>query len=274
MEYFVSKGFRAIETAMNLMITFSLISMLTASSTMAAALSASEILNKLSAGQCYSDPLSKNYLKSIKPNPERYPFLLRDIGIEKFKNLKDTASTQYYFCQVSCKDQFHQISQIWVTMSDSTDNFSKMDGFLCPHVIVENVNIVGDIYSPQPVPQIFYGFNSSLPEIHRWLLQIDFRLSSPAYEAQWMAAQPDLKKVAKELLNTNAMNFVEAGARLFEIANASDLGVRLLNDYVQRMNLQNWKTTAPPGSVDFLVETFLIANLRFVPYRPIPLISP
>lgn len=236
--------------------------------------SASELMNKLEAGQCYSDPESKNYLQSVKPKPERYSVLVKAIGIEKINRLTDTYANKYYFCQVTCKDQNLHVSQTWVTLSESEGRLNQMEAFLCPSVQIENLSPDKPYATFLPVAKIFSSYNSSYPELHQWLLQTDFRIDTTTYEKYWEEAQPKLQTVAKDFMRTNNSNFIEAGVRLWEIASASEVGIQLLNDYVQRLNLQNWKSMAPPGSVDSLVEIYLISNLRFVSYRSSPIRKP
>jgi hypothetical protein len=134
--------------------------------------------SQLRPGQCYSLPDSKIYLENLKTRPDFYTQTMNEIGTAQLANLQNTDSVNYYFCQAKCKNQQGQIEKLWTTLSDLTSHFSDMNGFLCTGVSIENVQIVGSIYGPQPVIKPYWAFEKNLIQTAEWLRKINFKLSS------------------------------------------------------------------------------------------------
>lgn len=222
----------------------------------------------LAPGQCISDPMTKNYLQSIKATQNgTYNSMISEIGVEKLLSLKDTATTQYYFCQVTCANADGVPEKMWITQSDSVANFANMNGFLCHSVSIENVVIVGSITSPQPVATPFYSFNTSFPEIHKWLKNSKFMLSESATKAHWQEFQKTVNTVAIAYINSKAPALMMAGTQLWEIANQTEIGQLNLEIKLKQYAEVDWQMAQDFQNPDFLVFNTIRTFGRFLQYR-------
>jgi len=225
--------------------------------------------SQLRAGQCYSIPDSKTYLKSLQANPGAYPKMISELGSEKIANLQNTDSTNYYFCQVKCKNLTGLMETFWTTLSDSTARFSDMNGFLCSQVTIENVQIVGSIYGPQPVIHSFWAFESNLPETYQWLRKIDFKLPLNEFNIQLKSLRITLNYIASSYMTSTSPVLKRAGETLSHFADGTDQGDLSLIKYVLALAETNWSLLKlTPGTEDYFTFLALNPHARFVEYGP------
>ena len=223
----------------------------------------------LSTGQCYSVPDSKTYLESLQAKPGSYPKMISELGSEKLASLQNSDSTNYYFCQVKCKNQTGLMDTFWTTLSDSTARFSDMNGFLCSQVTIENVQIVGSIYGPQPVIHSYWAFESNLPEAHLWLRQIHFKLPMDEYKSKLKSLRTTLNYIAASYMTSTSPVLMSSGQMLSHFADGSADGDLALLKYVVELARGNWSPDKMPlGSAEYFTFTALKAHARFVEYAP------
>ncbi len=231
-------------------------------------LSGSFAAAKLEPGQCISDPMTKNYLQSIKATKNgTYNQMISEIGVEKMLSLKDTATVQHYFCQVTCANAEGVLEKIWITQSDNVSNFANMNGFLCHSVSIEDVVIVGSIKSPQPVATPFYSFNTPFPELHKWLKNSKFMLSQAATQAHWQSFQKNADTVAIAYINSRAPVLMQAGSQLWEIAHQTEVGQLNLKEKLKQYAEIDWQMAQDFQNPDFLVFNTLRIFGRFLQYQ-------
>lgn len=223
----------------------------------------------LQAGQCYSLPESKTYLDNLKAKPGSYSKMISELGSEKIANLQNTDSTNYYFCQVKCKNQTGSMETFWTTLSDSTARFSDMNGFLCAGISIENVQIVGSIYGPQPVIQTYWAFENNLIEPAHWLRKINFKLPQNTYTSMLNSLRTTLNYIAASYITSTSPVLISSGQTLSHFADGSSEGDLALRNYVVELARENW---APQkmvvGSADFFTFTALNSQARFVEFAP------
>lgn len=230
--------------------------------------SGSFAIAKLQPGQCISDPMTKNYLQSIKATKNgTYNQMISEIGVEKMLSLKDTETTQYYFCQVTCANANGDLEKIWITQSDNVANFANMNGFLCHSVSIEDVVVVGSIKSPQPVATPFYSFNTTFPELHKWLKDSKFMLSPSATQEHWQSFQKNANTVALAYINSRAPILIQAGSQLWEIAHQTEVGQAQLKEKLKQYSDIDWQMAQDFQNPDFLVFHILRTFGRFLQYQ-------
>ncbi len=225
--------------------------------------------SKLRAGQCYSLPDSKVYLENLQTKPGSYSKMISELGSEKIANLKNTESKNYYFCQVKCKNQTGSMETFWTTLSDSTARFSDMNGFLCAGITIENVQIVGSIYGPQPVIQTYWAFEHNLTETVDWLRKINFKLSQDEYSSMLSTLRSTLNYIAASYITSSSPMLISSGQTLSHFADGTSDGNLALHEYVAELTRENW---APQkmvlGSADYFTFTALNSQARFVEFAP------
>jgi hypothetical protein len=225
--------------------------------------------SQLLAGQCYSLPESKTYLDNLKTKPSSYSKMISELGSEKIANLQNTDSTNYYFCQVKCKNQSGSMETFWTTLSDSTARFSDMNGFLCVGISIENVQIVGSIYGPKPVIQTYWAFEHNLIETADWLRKINFKLPQDEFTSMLNSLRTTLKYIADSYITSTSPILISSGQRLSHFADGTSEGNLALRKYVVELARENW---APQkmvlGSTDYFTFTALNSQARFVEFAP------
>lgn len=222
----------------------------------------------LKNGQCYADPDSKNYLVGLKASTNSsYDRIKSEIGLDKLQSLRDTPDKNYYFCQLTCLSDTGKPQQIWVTQSDSPAQFANMNGFLCAGVSIENVQIVGSIYGPQPVVSPFISYETDFPEVHQWLQKIGFTLNQLEYETKFAEMQKNLEKVALAYVQSSSPLLQDAGVQLWEIANKSEVGQKILSEKLDKLTHNNWKIELNSSSPDYYIEIMLKQWGRFLDYK-------
>ncbi len=224
------------------------------------------VLPILSAGQCYSDPDSKNYLASLKSGTSYYQAISKDIGPERLSKLVNTTEINYYFCRVTCQDQKAQQSSKWVLLQDNPRHFSDMNGFLCAGVDIQNVQIVGSIYGPQPVVSSYYAFNTDFPELRDWLKVSGYRLSKSEIQQRWPELSRNLNSIINSYMTTGSPVFAEAGRQLWEISSQSAEGKVMLKKYIEQLAANKWKVEMSPLSAEALVSINLKMFARYLEY--------
>jgi hypothetical protein len=222
---------------------------------------------RLQPGECSSDPDNKVYLASLKSGSAlRFDRIRQEIGANRIDNLVDTDSRHHYFCRIQCADANIENNFIWVQMSDSVSRAMDMQGFLCPHVSIENVQIVGSIWGPQPVVKKFEAFTSPFFEVHDWLKNSGFQLSSLQAESRLAAAVLSFQQVGVAFINSNSPVLKTAGIQLLEISSLTNNGKRILLDNVRNLNQKNWEYEAQYSDSDYFVFNMLKTHARFLQY--------
>lgn len=225
--------------------------------------------SQLQAGQCYSLPESKMYLENLQTKPGSYSKMINEIGPEKVAGLKDTDSTNYYFCQVKCKNKKGLMDTMWTTLSDSTSRFSDMNGFLCAGVSIENVQIVGSIYGPQPVINVYWAFESQLSEPYEWIRSINFKLSVSEFKTKMVALRVNLNYIAASYITSTSPVLMSSAQTLSLFANGTGEGDAALIKYVTQLAAENWSPqNVTLGSAEYFTITALKSQARFVEFAP------
>ncbi len=224
----------------------------------------------LQPGQCISDPLSKNYLVNVRSSTSgAFDKMIAEIGIERFKSLRDSQTEQFYFCQATCANARGQLEKVWITQSDNPSNFANMNGFLCHSVTIEKVVIVGSITSPQPVATVFEAFNSQIPELHKWLRASDFRLSVEATNEQWRVFEKTADNIAVTFVNSGSVIFAQAGAEIWEIAHRTERGKLLLEEKMKLYTSADWQLPQEFHNPDYFVYNTIKTFGRFLQYQTV-----
>lgn len=220
----------------------------------------------LENGHCISIPDSKQYLDSFKAEARKPSFQQTNPKLAAIvENLQDNESVKYYFCRMECQAQ-GRISSIWTQLSEAPSRHEAMDGFLCPAVSIENVHIVGSIYSPQPVAHEFPAYSSSLLELKEWLEQINFTLNEAEYQANREAMDKIFKQVGVAFVTANSPIFQKAGLELLEIANHSDFGQSLLESYLLELASLHWNLKLDYSRSESLVLQQISLHGRFLQF--------
>ncbi len=221
----------------------------------------------LRSGQCYSNPDSKNYLAGLKSGSNYYNSIVSDVGANRFEKLSDNSEVHNYFCQITCMGQDSQLMTKWVLHQDNPAHFSDMNGFVCHGVGIENVQIVGSIYGPQPVVTSFWAFETDYPELRSWLKATKFRLSPRESEARWTELSKAFVTIGVAYYNTQTPMFVESGRQILEISARTPEGKSLAKTYISILTKQDWSFDNKQSSVQGLVFMNLKAMGRFLEYE-------
>ncbi len=221
---------------------------------------------ELRAGQCYSDPESKTYLSGLKAGGAQSLSIAKDIGSERLSKLVNTSDTHNYFCLVTCQNSAAKRSTQWVVLQDNPSHFSNMNGFICTGVQIENVQIVGSIYGPQPVVSAFWAFDSSLIELRDWLRDTNFHLPEVAANSLWTQLSSQLNVVAAAYVMTQSPQFKDAGKKLSEIAARTSSGRELLKTYIPELTKGAWKLNSSEMTAQTLIDMNLKAFGRFLEF--------
>lgn len=226
--------------------------------------------SQLQVGQCYSLPESKMYLENLQSKPGSYSKMISEIGSEKVAGLKNTESTNFYFCQVRCKNKNGLMDTLWTTLSDSTSRFSDMNGFLCAGVSIENVQIVGSIYGPQPVINTYWAFESLPSEPYEWIRSINFKLSASEFKNKMAVLRTNLNYIAASYITSTSPVLMSSAQALSFFANGTSEGEAALVKYVSGLAAENWSPqNVAMGSAEYFTITALKSQARFVEFAPV-----
>ncbi|MFN8847577.1 MAG: hypothetical protein ACK5V3_00365 [Bdellovibrionales bacterium] len=221
----------------------------------------------LQPGECKSNPDDKVYLASLKSNSGfHFNRIRQEIGESRIDNLTNTETRHFYFCRVQCADVQSNHHYIWVQVSDSVSRSMDMQGFLCPQVSIENVQIVGSIWGPQPVVKKFEAITSSFFEIHDWLKMTNFQLSPSQTQSKLSSALINFQQVGVAFVNSSSPVLKSAGSQLLEISAQTPNGKKLLLDYVNILNQKNWEFEAQYSETDYFVFNMIKTHARFLQY--------
>lgn len=223
--------------------------------------------SSLMPGQCYSLPDSKNYLESLKARPSSFTTIISEIGQERFQKIQDSSFEKYYFCKIRCKNQSGTVDSFWLTQSDSPGHLSDMNGFLCAGVSIENVQIVGSIYGPQPVIATYWAFETDFPEAHAWLAKTNFSLTPADYQKKFLLMRATFNQIAAAYTISSSADLKSAGLTLSKLVDGSSEGNALLRTYLNTMHDHNWNFRINYSSVDSIVLSNIKIYGRFLEYR-------
>lgn len=230
---------------------------------------------QLAPGECASMPETKVYLSYLKSNHEGSFFksVLTAIGEDKIKNLSNTADINYYFCQVRCKssspitDDANETEHItWVQHSDAPANFDNQNGFLCKHVSVELVPLVGSLSTLAPVVSRFSGFESSAPELHSLFIKNNFKIKESAKNAILLRFQSNILNIGRAFIQSNSDVLKAAGEEMFNYSQMNETGKKLLKQRITRLSNSNWNFPVDYTSKDYFIDQMLSQNGRFLEY--------
>lgn len=219
-------------------------------------------------GQCYSLPDSKKYLDALIQHPNASVIL--EIGPEKISRVHDTATTDYFFCKLKCKDTSGHINTLWATHSDNSANHADMNGFLCAGVRVENKQIVGSIYGPQPVIYSFWSFDTSLPEVREWLLTSQYQMNSEDFQEKLVPLRTTMNYIAAAYITSTSAVMKEAGMTLSRFAEGTPEGTSALINYAAQLAQKKWILETNYTSSDFFVANMIKTHGRFLEFAPAP----
>lgn len=220
------------------------------------------------SGECQADPESKTYLSSLKASLSRGRIheITQQFGMNRIENLIDTPLETHFFCKLACLDQQLKSQSVWILQSDRIENFANMNGFLCHQVSIENVHIVGSIYSPKPIAKNFFAYDSDFEDVHQWLQRIQFRLTEETIANRKIELQENLKIVSLSYLTSSSEQLKEAGVQLWEIAVNSEVGMQILKEKLNILNKQNWQLKVDYTSSEYFVLQSLRTHGRFLQY--------
>lgn len=220
----------------------------------------------LAIGECLANPDSKIYLTAAQGSASLQEKLIQDLGKDRFFALVNTADQHFYFCSVECRMSESQQISIWVIHRDRPEHFSDMNGFLCKGVVIENVNIVGSIYGPKPVPYPFWSFESGSDEIQERLARMVFRLSSDQEQYFRFRMRKALREIVPAYLASSATFLKEAGVKLNEIDQQSDQGQALEKAALKILIENHWQIHLLPVDPDYYVHLAIKTYGRFLEY--------
>lgn len=223
----------------------------------------------LSPGECAADPDAKIYFSSILANARAaYDRIKSEIGLERLATLQDTDSSQHYFCQITCQNRDGQNSTFWMAHSDSPSRAMDMNAFLCTGIRIENVQIVGSVYGPQPVIEKFKAVQSQAPEVHNWLIGQKFELTQIEYRQNFEELKKTLHQVSLAYLNSGSPVLRTAGVDLYDIAVESERGLILISEILVELREQNWVLEQNLMSPNYYVLNLFRVFGRFLEYMP------
>lgn len=215
-------------------------------------------------GECVSNPDHKVYLGALKRNNASN--IRQEIGADRIDSLENSDQNQYYFCRVTCLGPQSQEHRLWVLLSEPASRHNDMQGFQCPHVSIQNVQIVGSIWGPQPVVAKFEAFSTHLFEIHSWLKSTGFQLSDEELNRRLTLLRPTLHQVGLAYLQARSAVLNEAGVRLLEIAALTEKGRADLLNIVRELNSRNWEIQMDYTRADSFIANLIKVNGRFLQY--------
>lgn len=222
---------------------------------------------ELKPGLCYTDPESKVYLSNLRESSSANLNRIRsEIGIEKLQSLNDTEGLKYYFCRATCQDQNGIEETLWITQSNSPTLAPDMNEFLCYGVQIESAHIVGSLFGPKPVSYSFPAYQTNISEIHAWLKDRQFAISSFDFAIQFSEFQKEVYKSSQSYSQSNSLVLLEAANILSQIANLTPHGEKYLRQTVLRLAKDNWQIRPDANNPNFYVEIIIKQIGRFLEY--------
>lgn len=214
----------------------------------------------LKNGQCYADPNSKVYLKGLAGTSAKS--ISNEIELNK---LSDTAETNYYFCKATCQINNSEYT-LWVTQKDSPTNFSKMDGFICAGVRMENVPLVGSLTTIAPVIYPFWGFDSKLSEIESIFKKNKLRLSQEDKIDLNKKMNVVFLQMGQGYLSAASTPISAAGNILLFIGSEKAGYKKTLDYYLEILRKNNWEIQQDFSSADFYIMNAIKSYGRHLDY--------
>lgn len=206
----------------------------------------------LSDSQCFADPDTKIYLLNVQASATgNYRELKNQINVSKLEN---TASTEYYFCRVTCSLN-NRYAAFWTTLTDTPSRHNADNGFICQGVSMEQVKIPGtSLTTLGPVVQKISAF--SMNEILPRLKEVNYKLS-PSVKAELDSNSfKNFAIVGKAYMNSTMPAMIEAGKVMDQIAYQKTGYKAQLDKYVLMLKNNNAQIKG-----DFSTDYFVMLNI-------------
>lgn len=216
----------------------------------------------LNDGQCFADPETKIYLLNIKTSATgNYKDLKSQINVSKLEN---TASTEYYFCRVTCLLN-SRYAAFWTTLTDSPSRHNDDNAFICQGISMEMVKIPGTSLSTLgPVVKNLSAFD--IQEILPRLKEVNYKIS-PATKAELdKKTFENFVVISKAYISSTMPAMIEAGKIMDQIAYQKPGYKAQLDKYVLMLKSNNGQIKGD-FSTDYFVMLNLLQNGRHLLYE-------
>ncbi len=219
-------------------------------------------VTSLNDSQCFADPETKIYYSNVLQSATgNFRELKSQINVTQLEN---TASTEYYFCRVTCLLS-NRYAAFWTTLTDSPIRHNDDNAFICQGITMEMVNIPGtSLTTMGPVVHNFSVFemNEVLPR----LKEVNYKISPSAKAELDSIAFNNFAIISKAYITSSMPAMIEAGIILDQFAYQKTGYKAVLDKYVLMLKNNNGQLKAD-YSKDYFVMMNLIQNGRHFLYE-------
>lgn len=216
----------------------------------------------LTDGQCFADPETKIYFSNVRESATgNFRELKSQINVTKLEN---TASTEYYFCRVTCLLN-NRYAAFWTTLTDSPNRHNDDNAFICQGISMEMVNIPGTSLSTLgPVVHNFSAFD--MQEVLPRLKEINYKMPASTKAELDNKTFINFAQISKAYITSSMPAMIEAGKILDQIAYQKTGYKAVLDKYVLMLKNNNGQLKAD-YSTDYFVMLNLLQNGRHLVYE-------
>lgn len=208
-------------------------------------------VSALNDAQCFADPDTKIYLSNVlQTSTGNFPELKSQINVNKLQN---TASTEYYFCRVTCSLN-NRYAAFWTTLTDAPNRHESDNGFICQGVTMEQVKIPGtSLTTLGPVVHNISAFD--LSEVVPRLRELNFKMSASTKAELDSNSFKNFAIVGKAYMSSTMPAMIDAGKILDQIAYQKTGHKAQLDKYVLMLKNNNGQIKG-----DFSTDYFIMLN--------------
>lgn len=216
----------------------------------------------LNDSQCFADPETKIYLLNIKTSATgNYKDLKSQINVARLEN---TASTEYYFCRVTCLLN-NRYAAFWTTLTDSPSRHNDDNAFICQGISMEMVKIPGTSLSTLgPVVRTISAFD--VQEILPRLKEVNYKIPPATKTELDKKTFENFAVISKAYITSSMPAMIEAGKIMDQIAYQKPGYKAQLDKYLVMLKNNNGQVKGD-FSTDYFVMLNILQNGRHMIYE-------